>query len=55
VDTAPALAPETIRIRKELAAAVLPEGLAVAGSWVAGTGLASVVASAERAAVPRAS
>jgi oxygen-dependent protoporphyrinogen oxidase len=53
-DTAPALAPETIAIRAALGATVLPEGLSVAGSWVAGTGLASVVASAERAALPRA-
>lgn len=54
-DTAPALAPETLAIRRQLAATVLPDGLAVAGSWVAGTGLASVVASAERAALPGAS
>jgi oxygen-dependent protoporphyrinogen oxidase len=51
-DSAPALAPETIAIRAALAKAVLPEGLAVAGSWVAGTGLASVVTGAERAARP---
>lgn len=54
-DTAPALAPETIAIRRALEQAELPEGLAVAGSWVAGTGLASVVTGAERAAGPRAS
>lgn len=51
-DTAPSLAPETLALRAALAAAPLPEGIAVAGSWVAGTGLASVVASAERAAAP---
>lgn len=54
-DTAPALAPETLSIRTALASARLPEGLVVAGSWVAGTGLASVVASAERTAAPGAS
>jgi oxygen-dependent protoporphyrinogen oxidase len=54
-DTAPALAPETIAIRRALAGTRLPAGLRVAGSWVAGTGLASVVASAERAASPGAS
>lgn len=54
-DTAPALAPETLAIRTALAGTRLPEGLVVAGSWVAGTGLASVVASAERAATPGAS
>lgn len=55
-DTAPALVAETIAIRLALAGTALPEGLAVAGSWVAGTGLASVVAGAERAAAsPRAS
>ncbi|RIX31288.1 FAD-dependent oxidoreductase [Amnibacterium setariae] len=54
-DTAPALAPETIAVRRALAGAALPDGLAVAGSWVAGTGLASVVAAAERAARPGAS
>jgi oxygen-dependent protoporphyrinogen oxidase len=54
-DTAPALAPETIAIRAALAATALPEGLTVAGAWVAGTGLASVVGSAERAASPGAS
>ena len=54
-DTAPALAPETLAIRRALAGTVLPVGVVVAGSWVAGTGLASVVASAERAADPRAS
>ncbi|GAA4747507.1 protoporphyrinogen oxidase [Amnibacterium soli] len=54
-DSAPALAPETIAIRRALATTVLPDGLLVAGSWVAGTGLASVVASAEQAARPRAS
>ncbi|MGT2425657.1 protoporphyrinogen/coproporphyrinogen oxidase [Amnibacterium kyonggiense] len=49
-DSAPALAPETIAIRAALARTALPAGFAVAGSWVAGTGLASVVAGAERAA-----
>lgn len=51
-DTAPPLAPETIRIRRALAATVLPPGLTVAGAWTAGTGLASVVESAERVAEP---
>lgn len=51
-DTAPPLAPETIRIRQALTAIVLPPGLSVAGAWTAGTGLASVVGSAERAAEP---
>jgi oxygen-dependent protoporphyrinogen oxidase len=54
-DTAPSLAPETIAIRAALERAALPTGLTVAGSWVAGTGLASVVARAEQAARPRAS
>lgn len=54
-DTAPALAPQTVAIRRALGATVLPDGLTVAGSWVGGTGLASVVTSAERAAAPRAS
>lgn len=54
-DTAPALAPETIAIRRALEGTVLPAGLVVAGSWVAGTGLASVVTGAERAAGPGAS
>ncbi|WP_375388055.1 protoporphyrinogen/coproporphyrinogen oxidase [uncultured Amnibacterium sp.] len=49
-DSAPPLAPETRAIRAALARTRLPEGLALAGSWVAGTGLASVVAGAERAA-----
>lgn len=49
-DTAPALAEETVALRRALADAVLPRGLAVAGAWASGTGLASVVASAERAA-----
>ena len=49
-DPAPALAPETLAVRSALAADALPAGLAVAGAWTAGTGLASVVASAERAA-----
>jgi protoporphyrinogen/coproporphyrinogen III oxidase len=53
-DTAPALAPETIALRSALARTALPPGVAVAGSWVAGTGLASVVAGAERAARQRA-
>ena len=55
VDTAPALAPETIAIRTALTGLGAAGGAAVAGSWVAGTGLASVVASAERAALPRGS
>jgi oxygen-dependent protoporphyrinogen oxidase len=54
-DTAPSLAPDTIAIRAALDRSVLPAGLTVAGSWVAGTGLASVVAGAEQAARPRAS
>ncbi len=49
-DPAPALAPETLAIRRALQEGALPAGLAVAGAWTAGTGLASVVASAERAA-----
>jgi oxygen-dependent protoporphyrinogen oxidase len=54
-DTAPPLAGETLAIRAALAQTALPPGLTVAGSWVAGTGLASVVASAELASNPRAS
>jgi oxygen-dependent protoporphyrinogen oxidase len=54
-DTAPALAPETIAIRIALGRTALPDGIVAAGSWVAGTGLASVVTGAERAARPRAS
>jgi oxygen-dependent protoporphyrinogen oxidase len=54
-DTAPALAPETIAVRRALSGTRLPDGLAAAGSWVAGTGLASVVAGADRAGRPRAS
>lgn len=53
-DSAPSLAPRTLAIRAALAATRLPAGLAVAGSWIGGTGLASVVASAERAATLRA-
>jgi oxygen-dependent protoporphyrinogen oxidase len=53
-DSAPALAPQTLAIRAALAATRLPPGLSVAGSWIGGTGLASVVASAERAARLRA-
>ncbi|MFD1720454.1 protoporphyrinogen/coproporphyrinogen oxidase [Amnibacterium endophyticum] len=49
-DPAPALAAETIAIRRALDRAALPDGLTVAGAWTAGTGLASVVASGERAA-----
>ena len=49
-DTAPPLAAETVAVRRALAAAALPPGLAVTGSWTAGTGLASVVLHAERAA-----
>jgi hypothetical protein len=49
-DTAPPLAPETLAIRRALPGAALPAGLALAGSWVGGTGLASVVATADRAA-----
>jgi oxygen-dependent protoporphyrinogen oxidase len=51
-DTAPSLAPETLAVRAALGTTTLPAGLVVSGSWVAGTGLASVVASAERAAGP---
>lgn len=51
-DPAPPLASETLRIRRELDGTALPEGLTVAGAWTAGTGLASVVASAERAVSP---
>lgn len=51
-DSAPPLAPETIRIRRALGAVPLPPGLTVAGAWTAGTGLASVVVSGERAAEP---
>lgn len=54
-DTAPPLAPETLAIRRALTATTLTDGLTVAGSWVAGTGLAAVVAGAERAAEPGAS
>ena len=54
-DSAPPLAPETIAIRAALDRTALPPGLAVIGSWVAGTGLASVVGRAEQAARPRAS
>jgi hypothetical protein len=49
-DTAPSLAPETLAVRAALAGTRLPAGLALAGSWIGGTGLASVVASADRAA-----
>jgi oxygen-dependent protoporphyrinogen oxidase len=54
-DSAPALSPETIAARRALERTRLPVGLTVAGSWVAGTGLASVVAAAERAVGSRAS
>lgn len=50
VDTAPPLAAETRAANEALAAAPLPEGLAVTGSWRTGTGLASVVAGADAAA-----
>lgn len=49
-DPAPPLAAETLAIRHALADAALPPGLAVAGAWTAGTGLAAVVASGERSA-----
>ncbi|MDH2443582.1 FAD-dependent oxidoreductase [Amnibacterium sp. CER49] len=51
VDSAPPLAPETRAIRAALDAAALPPRLAVTGSWRTGTGLASVVAGAEAAAL----
>lgn len=44
-DSAPALAPETRHLRRALEQHPLP-GVSVTGSWVAGTGLASVVAHA---------
>lgn len=50
VDTAPPLAPETRSAQRALSELGLPEGLAVTGSWRAGTGLASVVAGADAAA-----
>ncbi len=50
VDTAPALAAETRAASRALSAAIVPPGLAVTGSWRAGTGLASVIAAAETAA-----
>ncbi len=49
IDTAPALATETLALRTALEGAELPPGLETAGSWRAGTGLASVVRSAETA------
>ena len=49
-DSAPALAPETVAIRRALAATALPAGLGVVGAWTSGTGLAAVVAGAERVA-----
>jgi hypothetical protein len=51
VDSAPPLAPETRAIRGALDRAPLPAGLGATGSWRTGTGLASVVAGAEAAAV----
>ncbi|MDQ1531898.1 MAG: protoporphyrinogen/coproporphyrinogen oxidase [Microbacteriaceae bacterium] len=50
LDTAPPLDAATRAATGALAAAALPSGLAVTGSWVTGAGLASVVAGAERAA-----
>jgi oxygen-dependent protoporphyrinogen oxidase len=47
-DSAPPLDPRTRALRDAVAAP--PAGLAVAGSWVSGTGLASVVVGAQRAA-----
>lgn len=47
-DSAPPLDPRTRALRE--ATSALPPGLGVAGSWVHGTGLASVVAGAERIA-----
>jgi oxygen-dependent protoporphyrinogen oxidase len=49
-DTAPPLDAATRAAAGALAAAALPHGLAVTGSWVTGIGLASVIAGAERAA-----
>jgi protoporphyrinogen/coproporphyrinogen III oxidase len=54
-DSAPPLDPRTLAVR-DAALGALPPGLALAGSWLHGTGLASVVAGAEGAAaglVPR--
>lgn len=48
VDPVPPLDPATVAIRAALAATELPTGLSVVGAWTAGTGLASVVASARR-------
>jgi hypothetical protein len=47
-DSAPPLDPRTRALKA--AVADPPAGLAVAGSWVSGTGLASVIAGADRAA-----
>jgi oxygen-dependent protoporphyrinogen oxidase len=47
-DSAPPLDPRTRALKA--AVATLPPGLGVTGSWVHGTGLASVVAGAERVA-----
>jgi protoporphyrinogen/coproporphyrinogen III oxidase len=50
VDTAPPLAVETRAAHGALSGTPLPDGLAVTGSWLAGTGLAAVVAAADAAA-----
>jgi protoporphyrinogen/coproporphyrinogen III oxidase len=48
-DSAPPLDPRT-RVLRDAVVAAAPPGLGVAGSWMHGTGLASVVAGAERVA-----
>jgi protoporphyrinogen/coproporphyrinogen III oxidase len=48
-DSAPPLDPGT-RAMRDAVAGALPPGLGVAGSWLHGTGLAAVVAGAERVA-----